>query len=336
MFEYLRNDKLDAPNYFDSHAQCRRQRDCQAESRPSEVAAEAEPVRRLDRRPDRQEQRVLLRQLRRLSPRRRQELHRGGAERRRVGACRAGGRGACGPGSWRRARSSCRARSTNPDFDIAQLQATQNVHEDAFSARLDFKLNDNWSTYVRVFQRSRHEPRAPGRHRPAFPDDGQADQRRRSTCRASSAPARSTSSSSATTRRESTEVGIAPAGLRGHRRQPERIGRQHRHRRPGRQSRAWRIPGRPGSRQQRRQRTRGALQPVLADVRRLGEPASRAATTSRSARDVRMIRMSTDQLGGITYTLLEPDRLPGEHAGHDPVLRRPERAEPVPQRRHRA
>src|SRR4249920_208 len=33
--------------------------------------------------------------------------------------------------------------SANPDFDIAQLQATQTVREDAFSGRVDFRLNDN-------------------------------------------------------------------------------------------------------------------------------------------------------------------------------------------------
>ena len=42
-------------------------------------------------------------------------------------------------------------KSTNADFDIAQLQAMQKVREDAFSARLDFKMSNNWSTYLRVF-----------------------------------------------------------------------------------------------------------------------------------------------------------------------------------------
>ena len=40
--------------------------------------------------------------------------------------------------------------STNADVDIYQLQATQKVTEDAVNARFDFKLSDNWSTYVRV------------------------------------------------------------------------------------------------------------------------------------------------------------------------------------------
>ncbi len=41
--------------------------------------------------------------------------------------------------------------SANPDFDIAQLQGLQEVRENALSARLDFKLNDRWSMYGRAF-----------------------------------------------------------------------------------------------------------------------------------------------------------------------------------------
>ena len=73
------------------------------------VAAEAEPVRRLGRRPDRQGQGLLLRQLRRLPAERRHQLRRGGAERRRLGARRARHRG-LRPGFSRPARSFCRAR----------------------------------------------------------------------------------------------------------------------------------------------------------------------------------------------------------------------------------
>ena len=42
-------------------------------------------------------------------------------------------------------------QSTNPDFDIAQLQTPQQVTETAASARLDFRLSNRWSSYVRVF-----------------------------------------------------------------------------------------------------------------------------------------------------------------------------------------
>jgi hypothetical protein len=44
--------------------------------------------------------------------------------------------------------------STNPDFDIAQNQATETVRETAFSGRVDLKMTPNWSAYVRVFHDS--------------------------------------------------------------------------------------------------------------------------------------------------------------------------------------
>jgi hypothetical protein len=40
--------------------------------------------------------------------------------------------------------------SANPDFDIAQLQGRENTREDAVNARVDFKFTDNWSSYIRV------------------------------------------------------------------------------------------------------------------------------------------------------------------------------------------
>jgi Carboxypeptidase regulatory-like domain/TonB dependent receptor len=42
-------------------------------------------------------------------------------------------------------------KSSNADFDIAQLQGTQGVREHALSGRLDFKVSNKWSSYVRVF-----------------------------------------------------------------------------------------------------------------------------------------------------------------------------------------
>ena len=41
--------------------------------------------------------------------------------------------------------------STNPDFDIFQLQGLEEVEENAFSMRLDYRMNAQWSSYVRVF-----------------------------------------------------------------------------------------------------------------------------------------------------------------------------------------
>ena len=42
-------------------------------------------------------------------------------------------------------------KSTNADFDIAQIQTPQNVNEDAFSGRLDMKFSSRWSSYIRFF-----------------------------------------------------------------------------------------------------------------------------------------------------------------------------------------
>ena len=41
--------------------------------------------------------------------------------------------------------------SANPDFDIAQLQSPQVVKENSFSGRFDWKYNNRWASYVRVF-----------------------------------------------------------------------------------------------------------------------------------------------------------------------------------------
>jgi hypothetical protein len=42
-------------------------------------------------------------------------------------------------------------QSTSPDFDIAQLQTPAVVHENAYSGRFDFRLTNRWSSYVRFF-----------------------------------------------------------------------------------------------------------------------------------------------------------------------------------------
>jgi len=41
--------------------------------------------------------------------------------------------------------------STDPLFDIYQLQSVENVNEDSYSLRLDQRLNQTWSSYFRVF-----------------------------------------------------------------------------------------------------------------------------------------------------------------------------------------
>jgi hypothetical protein len=52
--------------------------------------------------------------------------------------------------------------SANPDFDIAQLQDVETVKENAFSLRLDYKLAPNWSSYVRVFHDQGEDVRPEG------------------------------------------------------------------------------------------------------------------------------------------------------------------------------
>jgi outer membrane receptor protein involved in Fe transport len=42
--------------------------------------------------------------------------------------------------------------SANPDWDILQLQQNARVDEDSFSGRIDVRLNDRWSLYARFFR----------------------------------------------------------------------------------------------------------------------------------------------------------------------------------------
>ena len=203
----------------------------------AEVAARAAPVRRIGRRADREEPRVLLRQLRGLPARRRLQLRRGRAERRGVGARRAGDRGAAAGLHCARARSSCPASRRTPTSTSRSCRRTQHVRENAFSGRLDFKLNDSWSSYVRVFhdQGTSDQPEGvSGRvvHITDNPtnavfnlqgmlsdtDDQRVQVRLQRGADAHHRPG----------------AGRQRRRLQHHRHQPQRLGRQHRHRRPGR------------------------------------------------------------------------------------------------------
>jgi hypothetical protein len=53
-------------------------------------------------------------------------------------------------------------KSANADFDIAQLQDLETVKEDALSFRFDYKLSSNWSSYVRVFHDQGQDVRPEG------------------------------------------------------------------------------------------------------------------------------------------------------------------------------
>jgi hypothetical protein len=52
--------------------------------------------------------------------------------------------------------------STDPDFDIYQLQGLETVHEDSFSVRLDQRLTPTWSSYFRVFHDQGKDDRPEG------------------------------------------------------------------------------------------------------------------------------------------------------------------------------
>ena len=52
--------------------------------------------------------------------------------------------------------------SSNPDFDIYQLQSLEEVRENSFSARLDWRMNSQWTAYGRVFHDSGEQNRPEG------------------------------------------------------------------------------------------------------------------------------------------------------------------------------
>jgi hypothetical protein len=52
--------------------------------------------------------------------------------------------------------------STNPDFDIYQLQGLEEVKEHAFSLRLDYRVSPQWSAYTRVFHDRGEQTRPEG------------------------------------------------------------------------------------------------------------------------------------------------------------------------------
>ena len=175
--------------------------------------------------------------------------------------------------------------STNADFDIYQLQGLEEVEENAFSVRLDYRINPQWNVL-----------------RPRVPRPGRADPSRRASAAASSRV--DNKPTNAIFNLQGTfgsgllnefKVGYnAPhdehqrrradgrtASTSAPRHQPDRLDRQHRHRRPERVV-GHRRSRRPGARQQRDQRPRPDLRPVLARVLRLGV-GRRAATTSSSS-----------------------------------------------------
>ena len=131
-------------------------------------------------------------------------------------------------------------KSTNPDYDILQLQSVSTVKEDSFNVRLDQKLNTNWSVYGRYFR-----------------DQGTNDQPEGVTGRRSHIEANPSNAIVALQGILSSSMlnelkfgynaaptsidGIAPTvngiDLSQLTHQPDRQRREHRHRRPGRELR---------------------------------------------------------------------------------------------------
>ncbi len=173
LFEYYRNDKLDAPNYFDS---TRNTDGSVIQELPKSALNQNQFGGSLGG-PLAQGPGLLLRQLRGLSARRRRELRRSGAERGGLGAGGAGDRRRCARASPRRARCSCRARRPTPTSTSTSCRALEKVEENSVSARLDYRLNDQWSSYVRVFHDRGTQPRPEGVSGRIVKVDEQPDQR---------------------------------------------------------------------------------------------------------------------------------------------------------------
>ena len=137
---------LDAPNYFDS---TRNTDGSVIQELPKSALSQHQFGGSLGG-AGAEEPRLPLRQLRGLPPRRRRQLRRSRAERGGVVAGGAGHR-AAPSGLHGAGRRAAAGRVGQPDFDIYQLQSLENVEENSFSARFDFRMNDQWSSYVRVF-----------------------------------------------------------------------------------------------------------------------------------------------------------------------------------------
>ena len=163
--------------------------------------------------------------------------------------------------------------SKDPHFDIVQLQDQQNVRENAYSGRFDYKVTDNWSMYARVFhdQGTNSDPA------------GVTGRRLAMTANPSNAVVNLQGLFGSGMVNDfkfgynaaPTTIGAATQpGFEALTHQPDGHGCQLRHRRPGGEHRR-RLARRPGAGQQRRQRPRRSLRPVLADLRRHGEPLDR-------------------------------------------------------------
>jgi hypothetical protein len=288
-FEYLRRD---APRRAELLRHDRRLAEIAAASRTSSAARSAA---------DRQEQGVLFRQLRALPAQCGDQHRRGHAERGGLGARSAGHRRVAA-GLPRARRHHPAGQSTNPDFDIAQLQTPQIVSETAASGR--FRYQDEQPLVElrpRVSRQGceRRPDSVSGRvvHTEANPSNAifnlQGVLSDRTTNEFKFGLQRGADA-------DCGRRADGASALGGHH-QPDRFRGEQRHRRPGFELRHHRA-GRVGSFQQRR-RTAARSRTIR----------TRCRSSTRSGRcdgnhyikvggEVRLIRMSTDRLGGTTYS----------------------------------
>ena len=249
------------------------------------------------------------------------------------------GHGRCPPSplcvrdSWPARRHILPGASKDPDFDIAQNQATQHVTENAFSARFDYKCQQQLVLLRAGVQRFRRQPGPAGRHRPVFRNDVQAEECRRQPA-GHSGPSLINEFKFGYNAANSTEVGIAPAGF-----EALAINLTGSVANTG-------IAGQGGS-------TGVALPGGLVRVNSFANGRSApynpysltfadSVTQTKGNHYVKYRRRHPGHphehgpAGRHHLQLLESERLPEQHTGHRPVLRRLERAEPLPQRRHGA
>ena len=189
--------------------------------------------------------------------------------------------------------------STNPDLDIVQLQDTQNVRENSFSARFDFKATQNWSAYFRVFhdQGTNDEPQ------------GVTGRRLNFTANPTNAVFNLQGLLGSTTINEfkfgynaapSTYGGVAPAGVAGI---LVSLGGTVANSGIAGQSGSTGLAS-PGQLVRVNSAGNGVSAPYDPYSLSFADSLSKVAGTHflKFGGDVRIIRMSTDQQGGITYT----------------------------------
>ena len=75
------------------------------------------------------------------------------------------------------ARCSSRARRPTPTSTSTSCRALEEVDENSFSARIDFRVNDKWNSYCRVFHDDGDAEASRRRQRPRRQRDEPADQR---------------------------------------------------------------------------------------------------------------------------------------------------------------